>query len=243
MRTYALLLPMAGLLIQPVVSSAQRTGDIVPGAAVGVSFIVGVPTEEFSDFIDAGYGAEVTGRARLEPTGLVSLRGDLGFLIYGFGSRNVRCGTCGEATRLYTSNGIFFGGIGPELSIPLDWGRPYLNAFAGFGYFSTSSTTGSYWWEEEPATTETMGDGAFSFGFGGGIEFNLRRGDAPIFLSVGARYHQHGVMRYLRQGDIRDNPDGSVTLFPVASEANLVSFRIGVTAGISGHPSGNEVRD
>ena len=39
-------------------------------------------------------------------------------------------------------------------------------------------------------------------------------------------------MTYLTEGDIQDNPDGSITLFPVVSEANLVSYRLGVTIGI-----------
>ncbi len=34
-----------------------------------------------------------------------------------------------------------------------------------------------------------------------------------------------------------DNPDGSITLFPKVSEANLVTYRIGVSVGI---PRGRE---
>ena len=37
---------------------------------------------------------------------------------------------------------------------------------------------------------------------------------------------------YLREGDIRDNQDGSITLFPVRSDTDLLTFHIGLTVGL-----------
>jgi|TARA_B110000116_G_scaffold248616_1_gene241760 hypothetical protein len=37
---------------------------------------------------------------------------------------------------------------------------------------------------------------------------------------------------YLTEGDIVDNPDGSVTKYPKPSEADLLSFQLGVTLGL-----------
>lgn len=234
-------LALAGLVLFPGTAAAQVPRYEMPQKALGMSFIVGAPLEHFSDFVGAGYGAEFSGRLQLEPQGIVSLRADMGFLIYGYDSRTVA--GCGCDTKVYTSNGIFFGGIGPELAVPLDWARPYLNAFVGFGYFSTSSSEGSGWWDEDPVYTEYLGDGTFSWGFGGGIEVNLRQGPTPLFLNLGARYHQNGIMKYLTEGDIQDNPDGSVTVFPVVSEANLISFRIGLTVGFPGGRGDEGIRD
>jgi len=225
---------LAGLLALAAPVAAQTGPYRTPAAAVGMSFLIGDPIGEFSDFVDTGYGAEFFGRIPLEPEGLVSLRADLGFLIYGYESSRVCFDGvgCRVEARLQTSNGIFFGGIGPELALPLDGLRPYVNAFLGFGYFSTTSSLESLWGEEDHFTTENLGDGAFSWGWGGGLEVNLRNGRVPIDLDIGARYHENGVMRYLTKGDILDNPDGSITLFPIVSEANLMSYRIGLTIGI-----------
>ena len=41
-----------------------------------------------------------------------------------------------------------------------------------------------------------------------------------------------GSGEYLREGGIVDNPDGSITLNPIHSEANVVLIQIGVRAGI-----------
>ena len=205
-----------------------------PAAAVGINFLVGDPLGEFSDYVDAGFGAEFYGRIPLEPQGLVSLRADLGFMIYGYESSRV-CFEgvgCRVQARLQTTNNIFYGGIGPELALPLHGFRPYVNASLGFGYFNTTSSLESLWGEEDSFSTENLGDGAFSLGIGWGMEINLHRGRIPVFLNLGGRYHKNGVMEYLTEGDIQDNPDGSITLFPVVSEADLVSYRVGVTVGI-----------
>ena len=38
---------------------------------------------------------------------------------------------------------------------------------------------------------------------------------------------------YLREGDIQDNPDGSITLFPVRSDTDLLTFHVGFSVGIA----------
>jgi hypothetical protein len=224
------VLAQAGASALPAGLEAQEFRQAHPAAAVGVNFLVGDPLGEFSRHVDVGVGAEFFGRIPLEPQGLVSLRADLGFMIYGYESTRV----CfeGVGCRLQTTNNIFYGGIGPELALPLDGFRPYVNASLGFGYFNTTSSLESLWGEEDSFSTENLGDGAFSLGIGWGAEIALHRGRVPVFLNLGGRYHKNGVMRYLTEGDIQDNPDGSITLFPVVSEANLVSYRLGVTIGI-----------
>ena len=37
----------------------------------------------------------------------------------------------------------------------------------------------------------------------------------------------------LTKGDIVDNPDGTVTMFPSESEADLLSFQVGISIGIT----------
>jgi hypothetical protein len=234
MGTRAFFLALAGLVCFVQGLGAQTRAYRPAEAAVGISFLVGDPTGEFSRFVDVGYGGEFFGRYPLEPQGLVSLRGDLGFLIYGYESSRVCFDGigCRVQGRLQTSNGIFFGGIGPELALPLDWMRPYVNVILGFGYFSTTSSVESLWGYEDQLVTENLGDGTFSWAMGGGVEMNLKGGRTPIDLNFGVRYHENGVVKYLTEGDILDHPDGSITLFPIVSEANLLSFRAGLTVRI-----------
>lgn len=44
-------------------------------------------------------------------------------------------------------------------------------------------------------------------------------------------YHNNGEADYLREGDIRDNFDVTITVFPVRSDTDLFSFQAGVTVG------------
>ena len=41
-------------------------------------------------------------------------------------------------------------------------------------------------------------------------------------LNLGARYHYGARARYLREGDITDNPDGSININPRSSKTDLV---------------------
>ncbi len=67
---------------------------------------------------------------------------------------------------------------------------------------------------------------------GAGLELRVSNGRNPVWLDFGADYHHNGVANYLREGDIVDQPDGSIVIFPNRGEANLWSFRLGATVGI-----------
>ena len=228
------VLAFLGLIFLTPALSAQEDWFAQPRAHVGVNFIVGDPVGEFDDFVGTGLGADFFGRLPLDPLGVLSLRGDLGFLVYGYESKRV-CFEgvgCRVQARLQTTNNIVFGGIGPELALPLRGARPYVHAFMGFSYFNTSSSLEDLWGHDSDFTTENLGDGTVSWGVGGGLELNLRRGRTPIDLNLGVRYHENGRVKYLTEGDIVDNPDGSVTIYPILSEANLMSYHFGVSIGI-----------
>jgi hypothetical protein len=234
-------LTLAGLLLLAPGLEAQFARNPAPRVTVGIDFLAGDPVGDMSRFVDEGFGAEFMGRMALDPYGVVSLRGDLGFLIYGHESKPVCVAGvgCRVTAELNTTNSIFFGGIGPELAIPLSFARPYVNTFAGYGYFSTSSSLEEDWGGGDHFYTENFGDGNFAWGFGWGVEFLVSHGRTPIAINLGGRYHDFGVIEYLTEGDIVDHQDGSITLFPKISQANLWSYRIGVTVGIPG-PSSEE---
>src|SRR6266571_2850091 len=67
---------------------------------------------------------------------------------------------------------------------------------------------------------------------GGGLLIDLSRGRHPVSLDLGASYVRNGQVSYLREGSIVENPDGSFTLQPVRSDANLVVLQAGVSIGL-----------
>ncbi len=57
---------------------------------------------------------------------------------------------------------------------------------------------------------------------------SLTNGRHPVSLDFSVQSTYNGEAEYLRRGGVRDNPDGSITVFPIRSDANLLSFRVGV---------------
>ena len=103
---------------------------------------------------------------------------------------------------------------------------------AGLSYFLTSSSLddndgyGSY------LETTNYSDLVFGWKFGGGIRARVGNGHNPVYLDFGVERHDNGVTNYLTEGDIVDHPDGSVTIYPNRSEADLMSFKFGVTVSL-----------
>lgn len=226
-------LAAAALLGLSAVGGAAQQVDS-PRAFGGIDLLIASPTGEFAENVGTGVGLGVHGRVAFDPAGILSLRGDLGFINYG--NETIRiCVTqpCRVTGDLTTSNNILFAGIGPELGVGTGGARAYGNAGFGFAYFSTtSSVAGSNNAGQEFASSTNFDDVTFAWMAGGGVQFRLSRGQTPVYLDLGARYHGNGEAEYLRKGDIEDRPDGSVVLNPRRSETNLWTFRIGVSVGI-----------
>lgn len=241
----AVLFPTLTLLSTAGPASAQRGQDPLaavqaenggdPRVFVGGGLWLAQPRGEFARYVDSGFGLDLNGRIALDESGIVSLRGDLGFIQYGRETREV----CFSATvgcrillDLTTSNDILMGGLGPEVAIPGRTLRPYLFGTIGFTYFSTRSSIEGTSTTEDIAETENFGDGTLAWVGGGGMDIRVSRGRFPVDLDLGAEYHSNGSAEYLREGDIIDNPDGSITLRPTRSETNLITYRIGIRVGL-----------
>jgi hypothetical protein len=135
---------------------------------------------------------------------------------------------------LTTSNNIFLFGIGPELGIGSGAVRLYGNASIGLAYFNTtSSVEGENNIGDPFASSTNFDDLTFAWTAGPGAQLRVWSGPATsVMIDVGARYHGNGEARYLRKGDIIDNPDGSVELDPQQSETNLWTIQLGVSVEI-----------
>jgi hypothetical protein len=214
-----------------------------PKAYLEAAFIAADPVGDFGLLVNEGFGLELAGRFPVALDGALSLRLDGGFIIYGH-ERQSMCFPapvgCRVGVDLTTTNNIAFVGIGPELA---GKGRvsPYLNGSVGLSWFGTeSSLSGDDDWEES-FRTRNYSDLVTAARVGGGVRFRVGgTAQGPIAIDLGGTYHRNGVAEYLREGDIIDHPDGSIDVFPNRTEANLMTFRVGISFGLGGGRSDDE---
>ena len=249
---YPLLAAAAVLLAAPAAAFAQDDCDwdhddcdyyydeYPTGGFFGGSFTVAQPQGEFGDYVESGFGGDLNYIHSLDRDGWLSLRVDAGLAIYGYESYTVPLSETVGGRLLVdvsTSNNIAWIGVGPQIGVPDGRLRPYVNGFAGYSLLWTStSVSGSndYYYDDEPfASTTNYDDWSFSYGAGAGLYIPVRGGPKPVSIDLGMRYHNNGQAEYLREGDIVDHPDGSISLFPVQSDTDLLTFHIGVSVGLA----------
>lgn len=245
MRSRTLLLLMAAtaaLVTRPLL--AQDDDDRydrdyqdygLPRSYVGAEGTFAHPQGEFGNYISQGWGGGVHYLLRLDPDGWIGLRADASLVNYGHERQRVRFSdTVGDRILLdlTTDNNIALVGVGPQIGLPTGAFRPYANGFVGVSYIFTSSSVGGTASGESFATTTNFDDASFAYGAGGGLYIPLSLRRNPVSLDLGVTYRHNGEAEYLRHGDIVDNPDGSITLFPVRSQTNLLTFHVGVSVGV-----------
>jgi hypothetical protein len=221
----------------PAVAQEQvRLGP--PRFEGGLHAIVAQPVGDFDTYVDVGFGAGGTFRINLDAQGIASLRFDLAFVNYGNETKEVCLGGgagCRITLDLTTSNNIATGHGGLQLMLPAGPVRPYAHAGIGGSYFGTESRVRGTSNSDDFASTTNFDDGTFSWIGGGGLMIPLSFGRTPVSIDLGARYLDNGEVTYLTEGGITDNPDGTITLHPIRSEANLVKYHLGVSIGIRGN--------
>jgi len=198
---------------------------------VGGDFVVSQPKGALANNIGNGFGFNGTGMFRLDPKGFLNLRADIGGVQYGRESFRIPYQplTGRIELDLETTNSIAWGAIGGQLQIPDGWLRPYANASIAYTHFSTESSLQGSDDEYEYASTTNQSDGSRAWIFGGGVVIPFGNKYALGGLNLGARYYYGGEATYLNEGDITDNPDGSVTLNRRRSKTDLVLWQLGVS--------------
>ena len=227
---------LGALLLSAGAVEAQRRAG--PGGFVGLSFVAADALGPMGTLVDHGFGLQLQGGTPAAADGHLRLRGDLGFLIYGHERLFVCYGvSCRVGSDLTTTNSIFYGGVGPELVLASGAVEPYVNATAGLSAFVTSSSLDDHDGYGPYFETTNYSDVVFALKVGGGLRMRVGHGRHPVFIDMGVDRHVNGVADYLTVGDIVDNPDGSITVYPNRTEANLMTFRFGVSIGF---PSGRD---
>jgi len=225
--------PLCFTSLQAQITSRPRVQIEKPSRfTIGGGLLMSQPRGELANNIDNGFGGDLYGLFRIDPMGAFSLRADIGGLEYGsetIPSGSVFGGRLGFEVE--TSNSILWGAFGPQLMVPVGPIRPYGNVAIGVMDFSTSSAvrgTGQYEGETF-ASTENQSDNTHTWIFGGGLYIPFTGKLSMMALDVGGRYFTGGEATYLREGAIRDNPDGSITLFPSHSKTDQVTWHVGVS--------------
>jgi len=213
--------------LAPGVQAQRTTG---PGGSLGISFVAADALGEMGALVDHGFGLQLDGGVPIAMDGRVRMRGDLGFLVYGH-ERLSFCysWSCRVGTDLTTINSIVYGGFGPELVLAAGPIQPYVHATVGLAGFVTSSSVDDHDGYGPYLETTNYSDVVFGWKLGGGLRMQLGRGHRPIYLDLGLEHHDNGIANYLTVGDIVDNPDGSITVYPNRSQADLLTFRAGVS--------------
>ena len=237
MTSRHLIVALGAVISGATAAAAQDVEPVKPVRAyVGGALIVASPVGEFDDYVGTGWGLDGHFALKLGRSGIVSLRGDGGFIVYGHEEKRVCLSStvgCRIMVDLTTSNDIAFFNIGPQLAVAGGPVQPYITASLGVSYFATvSSIRGSNDSDESNFSTTNFDDVTFGWQAGTGLRVPLGIGNTPIFIDIGARYNINGRVEYLTEGGIIDNPDGSITLNPITSDADLVTFVIGASFGV-----------
>ena len=209
---------------------AAGPADAASIFSYGGDLLVGSPTGAFRDYVSVAGG--LSGFALwAAPRGFLGFRVDGSSALYG--SETLHVPVARQLSRISvdvtTDNWIAHVAAGPQLMVPSGRERPYLNAFAGLSYFSTTSEATADYQSVFLAGSTNYDSTAFSWGAGAGVRVPL--GSRRVALDAGARYVRSGRVSYLIKGDLHDDGHGGVSFTPRRGPADLVEFRLGVSIG------------
>jgi hypothetical protein len=209
----------------------------------GINFDLGFPQDEFKSNIDRlGAGGDFNVALNLLSTPLwIGAR--LGFLVYGVESW--------EEPLIYTipdvfvdvttTNSIFQAHLLARLQPNRGTVRPYIEGLYGFNHLETNTEIKSQYYDDDDdniiARSTNFKDSVASFGYGGGILFQIFDGFKlrpkganrfQLYLDLGAQYLDGGEAEYLKQGSI--SREGGVVNYDVSySKTSLIRGYLGLT--------------
>ena len=128
-----------------------------------------------------------------------------------------------------TDNFIVDFGVGPQFTLGRGPVRPYVFGTAGFSYFATVSHLDGVDGGPDFAHTTNFDDVTYALTGGGGFLVSVSR---RVALDMSAQWTFNDDVEYLTEGDIVDNWDGSITMYPIRSEANMMTFRFGLAIAL-----------
>lgn len=220
----------------------QPSGESASGGngtqwELGGTLSVMAPQGPFGSFVGEGFGAAFTALLGFEDSPAFRVRFDAGYVNYGSETLGVPvfAATDRILADIVTRNNVGYLGLGPEIRLPHGPVQPYVNGFAGLGYFFTVSSVEQGWrgrGSPDYGTTVNFDDVRAAYGFGGGLAIPLGRSAKRGLLRLEAQYRRHGRTEYLVPGSIVEDGFGGSSFSPVASDVDFVLFQVGLTFGV-----------
>ena len=235
-RGAALLLALSGLT---TMAGAQLAGPRLPQPKTIRSFLGGggilaQPVGEFADNVGIGGGGAFTFMQSVDRNGILSLRADVAYLIYGHEHRRIPFPTAPRVELdLNTTNNIVNVSVGPQLMASAGPVRPYVAGQVGLTYMFTESSLDGTDNTQPFASTENYRFAHIAYIGSGGLLIPFHTKSTPVALDLGFHYLYNGKARYLTPGDIHEDAAGNVTYTAHHSDANLVMYRLGVRVGVN----------
>jgi len=224
-------LALAALVtVLPLTVSAQNLVRR-PKGLFGFNGSLARPTGEFREFVDWGGGLGMYGVVNFDRRNQIGLRIGGSLLVYGHERYPVQLlPTSGRIwVDVQTENFIVDFGVGPQFTFGRGPIRPYVYGTAGFAYFATVSSLDGVDGGPDFAHTTNFDDITYSLTGGGGLLMSISR---RVAFDMSAQWTFNDEVEYLTRGDIVDNWDGSITVYPIRSEANLMTFRFGLAIAL-----------
>lgn len=225
------------------------TGDTGEPTRVqaGIGILGGAPVGEFATRVPDGAGG-VLGHVDVGVgRGILSLGGEVGWMIYGDEDRMVSVPSLiipeagSERAKVNTSNSVFTLHARVRAQPQRGRWRPYVDGLLGFMELYTKSHVdrGSICWgglggsggciDIGPSETHSS-DFTFSYGGGGGIMIAFSAREQAPRLDLSVRYLRGGTAEYLTEGAVREEGNKLVLDFS-RSNTDMVVICIGVAVG------------
>lgn len=225
-RRATLAAAVAGLVLLTA-SSATAQGGELRRFDIGVGFLNTQPLGSLQT--GPGWGLGLAGSYALDADHRFRIRGDLRMAAYGWDDRRVCLSQtvgCWIQVDINTSYHTFYGGIGPELALPFLGSELVLSATGGVGYFGVSSSLeGVDQADESFGETNHFDDAFFAWSAGGDLHVPVSR---VLAVAIGIHYQRNGQASYVLEGGITENPDGTLKVAPITSDANMLALTVGV---------------
>jgi hypothetical protein len=235
-----LLASMVIVLLRVAPTAAQVSPESTRFAIIGAP-ILAQPEGEFKDNVGRGYGAGGGMLYHLDRSGLLSLRFDFSGSQYGSEKKTEPISqTIGQRVLVdvTTTNSIWTLSFGPEFEWPHGPVHPYVNTGFSELFFRTSTSLKGSDSSDNVISTTNQHDAVAAWVLGGGLRVPFSHNPRkPVSLDLGVRYHRGGVASYLREGSIRDLPDGSIIINPLTSRTPTLIYMVGVQVRIPHNPS------
>jgi len=190
---------------------------------VGFTLALGLGRGQFQQFVQAAGGLGAYGAVPIALHGGLALRADLSVLFHGFDSWS---GPPAFNTESYITSLR----AGPQLALPLGPVQLYGFWAGGLSYFATDANPDDGC---ECVFTQTLHDDlTWVSEVGGGVRVALGRSPSGPALDLGVRAMRNGLASYVTGGGVTQNSDGTFTVRPIRSEANLLLIQLGVSTSV-----------